>query len=66
MDPKTIPPLAAQIHLNDILDAWTIKGANPDWHNQMKEKVRDCMPMLAHALDAAADMRSRNRDGYVY
>jgi hypothetical protein len=31
--------------------AWNEAGPHPFWHNQMKARVREEMPVLARALD---------------
>ena len=31
--------------------AWAKPGVNPEWHREMRQRVRDAMPLLARALD---------------
>lgn len=34
-----------------VIEAWTIQGNNPAWHQEMQKQVAVRMPVLARALD---------------
>lgn len=38
-----------------LVRAWTEPGSNPRWHRMCVQVVRDCMPVLARALDRLAE-----------
>jgi hypothetical protein len=37
-----------------VVKAWTDPGSHPDWHNHMKVRLSNQMPVLARALDRLA------------
>jgi hypothetical protein len=47
--PQNEDPLVA------VVQAWNDPGLYPVWHDLAKHKVRDCMPMLAKALDRLSE-----------
>lgn len=44
-----------------VLCAWTVPGPVPAYHAAMQQQVRDAMPLLARALDRAANPVIRNQ-----
>lgn len=34
-----------------VLAAWREPGPRPDWHRATQQEVRDCMPLLARAIE---------------
>lgn len=48
------PRTVEQLDLQAIVAAWTVPGPAPDVHRRAQEKVRRQMPVLARALDRAA------------
>lgn len=38
--------------------AWSEPGRNKAWHRLTQQVVRDCMPLLARALDRLVESRS--------
>jgi len=40
-----------------LVRAWTEPGRNLRWHRMCIQVVRDCMPVLARALDRLVDER---------
>lgn len=49
--------------LEAVLDAWTVEGPNPRYHVAMMKNVRESMPVLAEALDWAAEQNNRDIPG---
>jgi len=37
--------------------AWSQPGSHPRWHRLTQQVVRDCMPLVARALDRLAEQR---------
>lgn len=37
--------------------AWSKPGPHPRWHRMTQQVVRDCMPLVARALDRLAEQR---------
>lgn len=56
--PTTPEGLRRHDHLNPaeaVVRSWTDPGRNPLYHGQMVARVRECMPLLARALDRLVD-----------
>lgn len=51
--PPEEEPLS-RIHLEQILDAWTVEGPVPGYHRDQQAALRRHWPNLAQALDAAS------------
>ena len=67
MDTPTTPAGREQLDRLDPLEAavvaWTTPGNYPYWHELAREEVRRSMPLLARALDRAAERQLAARLG---
>lgn len=57
MSNKTLKQLAA-----DVILAWSIEGRCPEYHRNMKDRVRRNWPSLAKSLDELSEEYYRNHD----
>lgn len=46
----------------DVILAWSVEGRCPEYHRNMKDRVRRNWPALAHALDELSEEYRVNHD----